>query len=225
MLPAPHLATRLPLPASTTAHRQTRAHCDFLMPALLSSTTSLLGTVHPDGYLSQLSVKVTFLGRLPEEINVRNIVSTLLTTHYIYVLTKYQPIHIAISIPHELGIHAYPILQLDPQATTVDDAMVRLTAHEQDAVRKFPLMISLTKYQSLIQQYSDSRLHCSSPNPSLHSPPYLIPVPRYQRLDQALLLNCGMDDPPPSGGFSRVGLGSRCVLDCICRCSSRLPRR
>ncbi|KAI0706397.1 hypothetical protein C8Q76DRAFT_800838 [Earliella scabrosa] len=88
------------------------------MPALLSSTTSLLGTVHPDGYLSQLSVKVTFLGRLPETINVENI-----------------PIQIAISIPHELGVHAHPILQLDTQGTTVDNAIMRLSIKEQAEIR------------------------------------------------------------------------------------------
>ena len=137
------------------------------MPALLSSTTSLLGTVHPDGYLSQLSVKVTFLGRLPETINVENVVSPLCSTCFVNTLMKcQQPIQIAISIPHELGVHAHPILQLDTQGTTVDNAIMRLSIKEQAEVRTTALIRVMHETTILIPYFTqirDTIAHVPSP--------------------------------------------------------------
>ncbi|KAI0807021.1 hypothetical protein C8Q74DRAFT_1213083 [Fomes fomentarius] len=84
------------------------------MPSVLSATTSLLGTVHPDGNLPRLGLSVSFLGNLPAGLDICSL-----------------PIQIAISFPSELGAYTYPALQLLPEPVDVSNGDVKISDNDK----------------------------------------------------------------------------------------------
>ncbi|KAI0757488.1 hypothetical protein C8Q80DRAFT_1116613 [Daedaleopsis nitida] len=89
------------------------------MPSILSATTSFLGTVHADSKLPRLGFTISFLGRIPEGLTVKNV-----------------PLQIAITVPHEYGVHTFPLIQLTPELPTVNDGVKKYSAADQDIIRE-----------------------------------------------------------------------------------------
>lgn len=138
------------------------------MPSVLSETLSLLGTVPPDGTLPRLDLTVTFLGRLPEALDIRNIVSV----HILYSICcllncSSQPIQIAISVPQDVGAHAYPIVKIHQGPETGDDDVGRLSVDDQNLVSVLTTQLE-----------SDSNTNASQIRSNIaNSPPPFLPLP------------------------------------------------